>query len=117
MKDTRTGVDRIAAERERQISEKGWSLEHDDDHYNGEIAGAAASYAEFAHRQIASAPSPYVGGPFQTWRWAGSDWKPSGDPVRNLEKAGALIAAEIDRLLREREDQPDYYKNLYPEAQ
>ena len=29
-------------------------------------------------------------------------WKPSADPVRNLEKAGALIAAEIDRLLRQR---------------
>ena len=28
-------------------------------------------------------------------------WKPSIDPVRNLAKAGALIAAEIDRLQRQ----------------
>jgi hypothetical protein len=31
-------------------------------------------------------------------RW----WKPSTDPIRNLERAGALIAAEIDRLERAR---------------
>lgn len=29
-------------------------------------------------------------------------WKPSRDPIRDLEKAGALIAAEIDRHLRAR---------------
>lgn len=31
------------------------------------------------------------------WPWEDS-WKPSPTAVRNLEKAGALIAAEIDRL-------------------
>jgi hypothetical protein len=34
------------------------------------------------------------------WPWDASWWKPSNDPVRNLVKAGALIAAEIDRLQR-----------------
>ncbi|HEU5085706.1 MAG TPA: hypothetical protein VFU14_20360 [Acidimicrobiales bacterium] len=33
-----------------------------------------------------------------TWPWAPEWWDPSEDPVRNLVKAGALIAAEIDRL-------------------
>ncbi len=41
--------------------------------------------------------------------WEAEAWKPSADPVRNLVKAGALIAAEIDRLQRaserEREDE------------
>lgn len=34
------------------------------------------------------------------WPFDAEWWKPSNDPVRNLVKAGALIAAEIDRLLR-----------------
>jgi hypothetical protein len=33
------------------------------------------------------------------WPWEWSFWKPR-DPVRNLVIAGALIAAEIDRLQR-----------------
>ena len=36
--------------------------------------------------------------PCWDWPWAKKWWKPSDDPVRNLVKAGALIAAEIDRL-------------------
>lgn len=32
------------------------------------------------------------------WPWAAKWFKPSDDPIRNLVKAGALIAAEIDRL-------------------
>lgn len=34
------------------------------------------------------------------WPWDASWWKPSPDPIANLVKAGALIAAEIDRLQR-----------------
>ncbi len=34
------------------------------------------------------------------WPWEMAWLKISEDPVRNLVKAGALIAAEIDRLLR-----------------
>ena len=37
--------------------------------------------------------------PPRGWPWEPADWKPDNDPVRNLVKAGALIAAEIDRLL------------------
>ena len=33
------------------------------------------------------------------WPWALSQWKPTPDDrIRELTKAGALIAAEIDRL-------------------
>lgn len=32
------------------------------------------------------------------WPWDNKWWKPSDDPIKNLIKAGALIAAEIDRL-------------------
>ncbi|HNP65489.1 MAG TPA: hypothetical protein PKH39_16265, partial [Woeseiaceae bacterium] len=38
----------ILAERLRQISDEGWSLEHDDKHSNGEMAQAAACYADYS---------------------------------------------------------------------
>lgn len=55
---TKRGAELIVAERVRQISQEGWTAEHDDEHT---------------------------------------------DPIRNLVKAGALIAAEIDRLQRARD--------------
>lgn len=99
-----SGVDLIAAERSRQVEVEGFTAEHDDEHFLGELAGAAACYAALASRQAASglnraeAQSP----PCQSWRWSHEWWKPSFDPVHNLVRAGALIAAEIDRLERER---------------
>jgi len=42
----------------------------------------------------------YGGGTPNAWPWHPVQWKPSTDPERNLVKAGALIAAEIDRILR-----------------
>lgn len=114
---TLDGVELIAAERQRQVTDEGWDAEHDAEHIGGEISGAAASYAAAAHRQIAenfvdnaclrplSATYHEAIRPAQTWRWGEAWWKPSGDPVRNLAKAGALIAAEIDRILRERQSE------------
>lgn len=34
------------------------------------------------------------------WPWDADAWKPTQDPIRQLVKAGALIAAEIDRRQR-----------------
>jgi hypothetical protein len=42
----------------------------------------------------------FTAGAGRLWPWDPSWWKPSPDPIRNLVKAGALIAAEIDRLQR-----------------
>jgi hypothetical protein len=84
-----TGVELIAAERQRQVEAEGWTTEHDDGHYYGELAQAAACYARFDVSRAA------------TWPWAVEWWKPTpGNRVRELVKAGALIAAEIDRLQR-----------------
>lgn len=86
-----TGSELIAAERERQVSVERWSADHDDEHYDGVLVNAAIAYA------INGSPnSP----PPQRWPWDAKWWKPSSDPIRNLVKAGALIAAEIDRLQR-----------------
>jgi hypothetical protein len=35
------------------------------------------------------------------WPWQPQDWKPGPDRIRELVKAGALVAAEIDRLRAE----------------
>lgn len=90
-----SGVARISIERQRQIFEEGWSAQHDWAHDGGELAVAAACYA-LAHGDTESTGVP------STWPFEASWWKPSDDPIRNLEKAGALIAAEIDRLNSER---------------
>ncbi len=40
-----TGVELIAAERQRQMTAEGWTHEHDDEHDDGSLATAAACYA------------------------------------------------------------------------
>lgn len=93
-----TGAELIAAERQRQIDEEGYTPAHDAEHVNGELLGAALAYATVV----------YTGGEFgdeaarEVWpeRWR---FSPSDDPVRNLVKAGALIAAELDRRISETE--------------
>ena len=85
-----TGADLIAAERQRQIHGEGWTPEHDADHDRGELADAAHCYLSI----YCEVPSD------AGWPWEPTQWKPSDDPVHNLVRAGALIAAEIDRLQR-----------------
>lgn len=90
-----SGVDLIAAERQRQVEREGWTPEHDDGHADGALARAAACYADGFE----------ITGKFSVplrWPFEASDWKPSDDRVRDLVKAGALIAAEIDRIERSR---------------
>lgn len=96
--DTRWGgVRRVAVERFRHVEEEGWSAHHDDEHDQGELAAAAACYADVAFRQARGLnPSTLP----NMWPWSRQWFKPASEPIRNLEKAGALIAAELDRLLR-----------------
>jgi len=94
-----SGVERIRVERRRQRSRSPWgkaySRTHDDEHDQGEIARAAAVYAmppEFRERNqdLVAVLTP------RHWYLK----LKSGDRIRELTKAGALIAAEIDRLER-----------------
>lgn len=86
----KTGAQLIAKERERQIAQEGWTPEHDDTHDDGEIAFAAIAYIQVSNGYSKNAAE---------WPWD-EEWFKVSDPVRNLVKAGALIAAEIDRLQR-----------------
>ena len=85
---TMNGAALIAAERQRQINAEGYDPSHDDAHNDDSLAIAAVAYA-------LSAPD--------WWPWGTESFKP-GDRLRELAKAGALIAAEIDRLQRLPED-------------
>ncbi len=83
----------VLAERRRQIEQEGWTPINDDQHDEGEMAIAAACYAESAAGFHHPRTIP------ETWPWAQSWWKPT-TPRRDLIKAGALILAEIERLDR-----------------
>lgn len=105
-----TGVALIVEERLRQLLVEGHTVEHDDEHYDGELLEAARCY-------VTSADATYYGptnvtfsdgyrpneGVPHGWPWEPEAWKPTGDAIRDLVKAGALIAAEIDRNLRKGE--------------
>jgi hypothetical protein len=118
-----TGIERIAAERKRQIEKEGFTAKHDADEYheNGELAWAAVCYA--APKTIYTMDGALHHVRFDDpWpEFWDDDWDkrprtlggerlldnrelPHDLRIRQLEKAGALIAAEIDRLLRVKEE-------------
>lgn len=98
----------VMEERMRQQREENWTDTHDDTHKAGELAQAGAYYAtvakphdkEFIMPPIEQFPikaeeyySP-VGFPFE------EPWRKIKGRVNNMRRAGAFIAAELDRLLR-----------------
>jgi len=97
------GIVMIAAERRRQLEKEGWTPEHDDHHTDQSLAQAAACYAWPPMRPIEVK---------KAWPWKPREWKPELHAIdadenelieariRVLAKAGALVAAEIDRLRR-----------------
>jgi hypothetical protein len=104
----RTGIELIAAERKRQVK-KGWTAKHDSGHTDGELSMAASVYAEIAsHRTHPRRPLPLLDAVKEAsdrWPWNGDELKAEFDPIENLVKAGAMIAAEIDRLQRAKREQ------------
>lgn len=102
----KTGTELITEERQRQIEVEGWDSEHDDEQDAGSLAVAGACYAldVVAKNKKAdiSWQARYAQAAGEFWPYDREEWwKPTIDPVRQLVKAGALIAAEIDRLQRE----------------
>lgn len=90
---TKSGLELIADERKRQIEVKGWTKEHDQQHVLGELSDLAVCYAlrGYWRERI---PTALIN-PFRF-----DVFKPEPrDRVRELVKAGALISAEIDRIL------------------
>ena len=109
------GAEMIAVERERQMRQEGWTPEHDDQHTLGELAAAGACYALLNTRWKDSSVLGSRLIPDNLWPWEREWYKPADYPdppysenvhldkhVKDLVRAGALIAAEIDRLERQR---------------
>lgn len=88
--ETRIVIEQIRHERLRQISQEGWTVEHDDKWTGGELSRAAASYAGWV--QAKKPPQ---------WPWPLGWWKPK-NKRQNLIRAAALIVAEIERLDRQK---------------
>src|SRR5690554_5541401 len=100
----KTGIELIAEERKRQINEEGWSAEHDQEHTEGELADAGAYYA------LTEGMLQYIDEHWGNdmhlviWQFDLKDLKRNrqdhsmANRIRELQKAGALIATEIDRL-------------------
>lgn len=98
----KTGIELIAEERQRQIEVEGWTLEHDTEHIDESIAYVAACYTIPPNGRNMYAGVNGLSNMLRTlWprSWDFNWWKPSPENrVKELQKAGALIAAEIDRL-------------------
>jgi hypothetical protein len=109
----------IMSERARQVDIKGYDEAHDDDHSEGELALAAIAYAapDRVYLRIVNEPDRIM---FEDpWPWdedadnrrneAGQiasnslSYQTIENRIDQLAVAGALLAAEIDRLLRLRE--------------
>lgn len=92
----KTGIELIAEERQRQIEVEGWTAEHDAIANNdSQLSQAAWCYIVEADYRDSAGPGDAPSG----WPWDAKWWKPTPDDrIRELQKAGALIAAEIDRL-------------------
>ncbi|XZE42989.1 hypothetical protein SH467x_002531 [Pirellulaceae bacterium SH467] len=94
------GLERIALEFGRQKQLPSRTREQDDEMDNGELAMAATVYATPSDRRMFDT----FGIP-KDWPWSLDAWEPeTNDRVAELAKAGALLAAEIDRILRARGD-------------
>lgn len=99
-----TGAELISDERRRQVEVEGWTSEHDDtEQLDFDLASVGALYALHASLEKTPNMSMLFEKVFSYWYpWDKKYWKTTApkDPIRQLVKAGALIAAEIDRLQR-----------------
>jgi hypothetical protein len=96
-----SGAELIAAERRRQVAEKGYDAEHDDAQTDGSLLTAGILIAcDVAGHALANVDPPDLNGPWPDALLLHVREKHAGDEVRQLVIAGAMIAAEIDRLLR-----------------
>lgn len=91
------GAKLIAKARKQQQKEH-WPTDYRGYHTKEELAWAAACYAMPEEGRV------YTGEDIPAeWPFAREVWEPSEDRIKELAKAGAFIAAEIDRILEMRE--------------
>lgn len=113
----KTGIELIAEEVKQVSLMNKWNYENDEDYGHGELAAAAACYAansilkdrkdkQFVRFQVKEKITEEYGFPVYSetdyvdgWPWADEyDNRSKHNSLKSLIVAGALIAAEIDRL-------------------
>jgi len=97
-----TAMELITTERARQVGEEGRSADHDDGHCYGELAKRAAELAvDGTDARVVDPASEFNDS--DDWGLVAKHGYRGTRPdrVRTLTIAGALIAAELDRVLRE----------------
>ena len=99
-----TGIELIAQERQRQIEREGFTAAYDAEHVNQELAWAAVHWAmpdsvELGHDGLELRIFPELFAvKASRGRYPIKFNRFQGDRIKQLVYAGALIAAEIDRL-------------------
>ena len=83
------GVEAIRKERSRQVSKEGFDAKHDMDHKPEDFARAAIAYLYSSIGEDEKAQ--------EEWPFDKDFFKPKDD-VRDIERAGALVAAGLDML-------------------
>lgn len=84
----KTGIEQIKEERAKQIAKYGYTAYHDAGYTNKELLLGALAYLKAAIKDIEWSTD----WPFEEQYWHNEGY------VENLKKAGAFIAAELDRL-------------------
>lgn len=102
------GMRAIADERRRQVEAEGFSPEADSDYKAGELAKAALAYVQLAAMDLAAGGREHIatGTPPACWPWHRLWWTPR-DARRDLVRAGALIAAQLDVIDSARDAAPE----------
>jgi hypothetical protein len=95
-----SGCKLIEQERRRQQIKEKFTNQKDDKLVNGELRDGAIRYA-----MVCDDRADLLTGE-ELWKFPMEMWKPTDDRIRNLVKAGAMIAAEIDRLQRKASKAP-----------
>lgn len=91
----KTGIELIAEERQEQIKKHGYDKEHDSNHESGELIKMAAILCCMDTDARVEDAGEFSSGE-NIW---GLEEKLKDDEIHRLKVAGALIAAEIDRLM------------------
>lgn len=105
LKIMKTGIELIAEERQRQIEKENFSIKHDVKQYanNSQLELAAVAYA-MPEELPTNWQRENINHRSNLFPWDKEWWKPStNDRIKELQKAGALIAAKIDVLLSVKE--------------
>ncbi|UWQ77381.1 hypothetical protein [Leisingera sp. M658] len=90
----------IGAERRRHIEGEGFTAERDDAYTEFELERAAACYALMACKTAEPWMKPQIDYAIRNlWPWH-SDWQKDALPRHLLTKAGALVAAAMDKYDR-----------------